>query len=92
MTDTLLVGSVPLMLVIFGLVEFFKSLGLHGRWLTVVSLLLGLCFGVAYRMASAGVPSAFADWFAVIIFGLAIGLTASGFYDFLNARLPVVKV
>ena len=92
MTDftQLLVGGIPLLLVIFGLVEFAKSLGLTGRWLTVTSLLLGLVFGIAYRFAVDGTPVGFAAWFVVIVFGLALGLITSGFYDFANKRFPRV--
>ena len=35
----LLVGGIPLLVVIFGLVEFIKSFGLKGNWLTAL-----LCF------------------------------------------------
>jgi hypothetical protein len=87
---TLLVGGVPLVLVIFGLVEFSKSLGLSGKWLTVFSLVLGLAFGIGYKIAAAGLPTAFGGWFEVIVFGLALGLVASGFYDFANKRIPAI--
>jgi hypothetical protein len=89
MTDisTLLVGGIPLTAVIFGLVEFSKKLGLKGRWLTIFSLALGLVFGTAFKIAESGVPATFAAWFAVILFGLALGLTASGLYDFANKRV-----
>jgi hypothetical protein len=92
MTDLtqLLVGGVPLVLVIFGLVEFSKSLGLSGKWLTIFSLLLGLAFGFAYKIAEAGVPTAFSGWFVMIVFGLALGLITSGFYDFADKRFPKV--
>ena len=92
MTDfaSLLVGGIPLLVVIFGLVEFIKSLGLTGRWLTVTSLVLGLVFGIAYQIATAGMPIGFAMWFSVVIFGLALGLVTSGFYKFIDARLPKV--
>jgi len=89
--DTLLVGSIPLMLVIFGLVEFIKSLGLKGNLLTVVSLLLGLGFGMAFRISSTGIPIGFGGWFEAVVFGLAIGLTTSGFYKFADARWPKVE-
>ena len=90
MTDftQLLVGGVPLLVVIFGLVEFAKKLGLAGRWLTVISLLLGLIFGFAYRFAVDGFPLGYAPWFTVAVFGLALGLITSGFYDFANKRFP----
>ena len=86
--SVLLVGAIPLMAVVFGLVEFVKSLGVKGRWLTVISLFLGLAFGLAYQLSQAGFPAAYAGWFELVIFGLAIGLVASGFYDFANARWP----
>jgi hypothetical protein len=58
----LLVGGIPLMIVIFGLIEFSKSLGMAGKKLTVFSLLLGLIFGMAYQIASAGLPLLFMAW------------------------------
>jgi hypothetical protein len=59
MTDLsqLLVGGIPLLVVIFGLVEFIKSFGLKGNWLTGASLFLGLVFGFAHKIAESGVPS-----------------------------------
>ena len=93
MTDfnALLVGGIPLVVVIFGLVEFIKSLGLAGRALTVISLLLGILFGIAYHLAQSGIPTGFAGWFTAVIFGLALGLVASGFYKFADDRWPVKK-
>jgi len=90
MTDLtkLFVGGIPLLIVIFGLVEFSKSLGLKGKWLTVAALLLGLAFGITFKIAMEGIPSGFAGWFVVVVFGLALGLTTSGFYDFANKRFP----
>jgi len=92
MTDlsTLLIGGIPLLVVIFGLVEFAKSLGLTGKWLTAFSLVLGVAFGVAYKIAVSALPADFTGWFTVVIFGLALGLVTSGFYDFVNDRMPKV--
>ncbi|MGD0752827.1 MAG: hypothetical protein ABSA23_15640 [Anaerolineales bacterium] len=87
---SLLVGGVPLMIVIFGLVEFSKSLGLVGRKLAIVSMLLGVAFGIAYQIALQGLPSAFPNWFSIFVYGLALGLVTSGFYDFADSRLPKV--
>ena len=33
---------------------------------------------------------AFNGWFVLVVFGLALGLTASGFYDFANKRFPKI--
>ena len=86
--STLLVGGLPLSAVVFGLVEFIKSFGLKGHWLTIVSMLLGLAFGVSYQIANAGLPVGFTGWFAVAVFGLMLGLVASGLYDFVDTRMP----
>jgi hypothetical protein len=92
MTDfnALLVGGIPLIIVIFGLVEFIKSLGLKGHALTVTSLILGVLFGLAYHIAQTTIPATFGEWFTAVIFGLAMGLVASGFYKFADDRWPRV--
>lgn len=86
--DLIIVNSIPLVAVIFGLVEFIKSFGVAGKALTAVSMLLGILFGLAYSFYTAGLPVGFAGWFSAVIFGLALGLVASGFYDFANSRWP----
>jgi len=86
--STLLVNGLPLSAVVFGLVEFIKSFGLRGHWLTITSMLLGLAFGVSYQIANAGLPASFAGWFAVAVFGIMLGLVASGLYDFVDTRMP----
>ena len=84
--NSLVIGGVPLVVVIFGLVEFAKKFGLKGNWLTVFSMALGLLLGIGYKISESGVPVGFSNWFGVIIFSLALGLTASGIYDFANTR------
>jgi hypothetical protein len=82
----LVVGGVPLVVVIFGLVEFAKKFGLKGNWLTILSMLLGVGLGIGYKISESGVPVGFPAWFGVCVFSLALGLVASGIYDFANAR------
>jgi len=86
--STLLVGGIPLVAVVFGLVEFVKSFGVRGHWLTITSMLLGLAFGVSYQIANAGLPAGFAGWFGVAVFGLVLGLVASGYYKFVDTHMP----
>ena len=88
MTDftSLLVAGVPLVAVIFGLVEFLKKFGVQGNWLTLASLLIGLVLGFCYKVSEAGMPADFAAWFSTIVFSLALGLVASGLYDFADNR------
>lgn len=89
--STLLVAGIPLLFVIFGLVEFSKSLGLKGKTLTIFSMLLGISFGILLKISVSGIPIIFNDWFTVICFGLALGLVTSGFYDFFDKRVPLLK-
>jgi hypothetical protein len=78
-----LVAGVPLIFVVLGLVEFVKGFGITGNAVKVVSLAIGLLLGVGYQL-SVAMPVGFAGWFAVIVFGLALGLVASGIYDVVN--------
>ncbi len=87
----LLANGIPLVTLIMGLVEFSKKLGLHGKALTVLSMILGVVIGIAYEVAQKGTPATFAEWFNTAIFGLALGLTASGVYDLIDARFPKVR-
>jgi hypothetical protein len=89
--NSLLVGSIPLVVIIFGLVEFIKSMGLTGRILTVLSMIVGILLGLGYHVAINGIPAGFSGWFIAVCFGLAMGLVASGFYNFANDRFPKVS-
>ena len=75
-----LVAGVPLVLVVLGLVEWVKSLGLTGKAVKIVSLMIGLILGIGYQLSLA-VPVGFGGWFTVTVFGLGLGLVASGIYD-----------
>lgn len=77
----ILVAGVPLLLVVIGLVEWVKKVNVPSNALPFVSMGIGLVLGSGYQIAENGVPADFAGWFAVIIFGLAIGLVASGLFD-----------
>jgi len=75
-----IVAGLPLVLVVIGLVEWFKQLGVQGNVLRYVSMAIGLVIGIAYQI-SLGLPADFAGWFAACIYGLGLGLVASGIYD-----------
>ena len=47
---------------------------------TRLSLFIGLLLGGGYQLSQA-IPVDFGGWFAVIMYGLALGLVASGVYD-----------
>jgi len=82
-----IVAGLPLVLVVIGLVEWFKQLGVQGNALRYVSMAIGLVIGIAYQI-SLGLPADFAGWFAACIYGLGLGLVASGIYD---AAADIVK-
>ena len=88
------VKGVPLLFVVFGLVEWSKHLTkkdgtqlIDGNGLLVLSLLLGLLFGSGFMIMTERPPQAsdwyvlFVYWFGVGVYGIAIGLVASGLYD-----------
>lgn len=74
------INGIPLALVVIGLVEWIKRFGVKGAALNVASLLIGVIAGIAYQISTA-LPADFAGWFAAVIYGLALGLVASGLYD-----------
>jgi len=91
------VKGVPLLFVVFGLVEWAKRLtkkdgtqAVTGNGLLVLSLLLGLLFGSGFMIMTERPPESldwyvlFVYWFGVGVYGLAIGLVASGLYDFIK--------
>jgi hypothetical protein len=73
------VQGVPLLAVVMGLVELAKAMGAEKRRLILISMGIGLVMGVAY-MLSLGFPTDYAGWFGVAIYGLGLGLVASGLY------------
>lgn len=85
--ETLITLSIPLTAIVFGLIEFVKAaFKLEGRSVTIVSFCIGLAAGV----------NVFVAWMypetAVYIYGgifiCSSGLVASGYYKFLDGRLP----
>jgi hypothetical protein len=83
---TLIVAGVPLMALVFGLVEFLKDVfALEGKKVTLISAVLGLALSIPYQLSQA-IPTDFSGWFGVGVIGLAFGLAASGFYKFVAAR------
>lgn len=75
-----IVAGLPLVLVVLGLVEWVKRLGLAGRAVVIVSMAIGLALGLAYQVSIA-LPIDFAGWFGAAVYGIGLGLVASGIYD-----------
>lgn len=67
--------------VVLGLVTFYGKVGVAGKAQLFSALGTGLVIGSLFMCASLGFPHDFTGWFEVIIYGLAMGLTASGVYE-----------
>lgn len=80
MFENILIAGIPLLAVVIGLVQFIKGFGLSGNTVKLLSLTVGLLLGGGYQY-SLGAPVDFAGWFALVVFGLGLGLVASGLYD-----------
>lgn len=80
MFENILVAGIPLLAVVIGLVQFIKGFGLSGNVVKLLSLTIGLLLGGAYQYSVAA-PVDFAGWFQLTVFGLGLGLVASGLYD-----------
>lgn len=68
-----------LLLVILGLVEFTKKMGLSGKWLTVASLVIGIVGGVVWQLSI--LFPVITPWVGVLIGGLMMGAAAAGLFD-----------
>lgn len=75
-----IIAGVPIVLVALGLTQWIKSLGVPGKAVPVISMLIGLAMGIGYQVSLA-LPVDFAGWFGAAIYGLALGLVSSGIYD-----------
>lgn len=78
--ENAVVAGVPLLLFVIGIVQYIKSFGFTGNAIKILSMVIGILLGIGYKLSTQP-PVSFADWFAIVIFGIALGLTASGIYD-----------
>ena len=83
------VNPVTLVLIILGVVEMIKKLGVTGNKLMLISMLVGFVLALLYKVRELYEPSSvFID---VAFFGIAAGLGASGIYSFINDRFPATQ-
>ena len=87
-------GIIPIVFVIVGLVEWFKRFKdkegnqkFTENKLLIISMVIGLLLGSGWMITNERPPVAgdwwtiYIYWFAVGIYGLALGIVASGIYD-----------
>lgn len=85
------VAGVPLVVLVFALVEEVKAWGVQGKILRAIALLFGVILAVVYQLASAGIPTDLMGWLTLVVIGLVYGLAASGGYNFLDSRFPPTR-
>jgi len=85
----LLIAGIPLVVIVFAIVEEVKAWGVDGNILRVVSIVVGVGLAVLAQL-QAGLPADLSGWITLGVVGLIYGLTASGAYDFLDSRLARV--
>jgi prepilin signal peptidase PulO-like enzyme (type II secretory pathway) len=83
---TFTLNPLTLALLILGIVEFIKKFGLTGNKLMLVSMGVGVLFGVVYKFHEVYPP--LEQYIEIAFFGIAAGLCASGIYSFVNNRFP----
>lgn len=73
-------ASVFLTSVIMALVTLWGKLGISGKAQLVSSLVTGLVIGGGFMWIELN-PATAKDWATVLLYGLILGLTASGVYE-----------
>lgn len=99
------VSGVPLLFVVIGLVQYIKAFKnkageqlVDGNWLLIASMILGFGLGGSFMITQTQPPEEsvlrdlFGYWFAVGIYGIGLGIIASGFYDATKAILEKLMV
>jgi len=83
-------GGVQVIAVVLGLVNFFKNLfNLEGNKVIVLSAATGAILYTLVQLVGI-VPEPYGQILSIIFASVTFGLTASGFYQFVNERLPKV--
>lgn len=86
--SNLAIQGVSLIALVFGLVEFIKSLfNMSGKAVTAVSMGVGVVVMVVYQLIAL-IPQPYETIVNVIVLSITFGLAASGFYKFVDARVP----
>ena len=84
--------GIPLLLLVFGLVEFFKDLfSMEGKRVTLLAAGMGILVFVPVQLI--GLLAAPYELVLSIVYGsLAFGLSASGYYKFVAKRVPKTPI
>ena len=78
----LAIGSVAVIPLVLGLVQFGKKFGLDGNWNIVAAVLLGILFGgIAYGINELLLPATWIPYIKWAVYSLSVGFSVAGLYD-----------
>ena len=77
---TVLPTTAALLPIVMAIVTYLGKLGVQGKWQLVSSLVTGLVLG-GVSMYFQIFPVVAVDWFVTVLYGLVLGLSASGVYE-----------
>ena len=82
----LLVGGIPVVALIVGLVELLKqTLGLDSQYAPALAVGMGIVFAVGIQISQ--LYPGFGTWFEIVVLGVVAGLLACGIYSGTKATL-----
>lgn len=80
--ETVVMGPVGIILLVIGMVEAAKRLGVEGKWSFVLALSLGFVFAAYLEALAAGIiPPEVVVAVRILVVGIGGGLAATGLYD-----------
>jgi hypothetical protein len=84
------VNGLSFMVLVVGIVRSAKTLGLAGRGLTVLAMMLGTGLAIGYQVGM--LYPQFKVWFDIVVFGLGGGVAGTGYYDMFKERWPNINI
>lgn len=86
--SSFMLGGIQLLAFVFGFTEFIKHMfNLDGKIVTAISMSVGVMVMGAYQ-AMELLPGLYGDILRLVFVSIAFGLSASGYYKYLNDRVP----
>jgi hypothetical protein len=86
--NNITVGGILLIAVVFGLTEFLKdNLAWEGKKVTVLAATLGVALYGLFELQVL-LPEQYTQIYELVVKSITFGLTASGYYKFVEKRLP----
>lgn len=73
------IGGISVIVIVVGLVQVSKRLGVSGKGALVLALVLGVILCLAIQATT--VWPWLSPWLVAVVQGVVVGLTASGLYD-----------